>query len=65
MYPPSPILTMVCPNGQTHVEREERFHIEQQRRLAEFMLRPAVQTIIEKVGNDLMAEYDKTTSKGA
>jgi hypothetical protein len=59
MHPPSPILTMVCPNGETHVEREERFHLEQQRRLMEFLATPAVREITDKIGRELMAEYDK------
>ena len=59
MYKASGILTMVFPNGETHQEREERFSIEQRRRLMEFMISPVVQEITEKVGRDLMEEYNR------
>ena len=59
MYPPSSVLTMVCPNGETYLEREERYYIEQQRRLSEFMTSPVVQEITERIGRELMAEYER------
>ncbi len=63
MYKPSGILTMVSPNGKTHQEMEEEFSIEQKRRLMEFIISPAVREIMDKIGRDLMDEYQKVSRK--
>lgn len=59
MVKPSGILTMTLPSGKTHLEREEDYSLERQRRLMEFMVSPVVKEIMEQVGRDLIAEYNR------
>lgn len=59
MYKPSGILTLTTPSGKTHLEVEQEFAIEQQRRLMEFIISPAVKEITKKIGEDLMKEYNE------
>jgi hypothetical protein len=58
-YKPSGILTFTTHSGKTHLELEQDYSIEQKRRLMEFMISPAVKEITKKIGEDLMAEYNK------
>ncbi len=63
MFKPSGILTFIAPNGKTHLEIEQDFAIERQKRLMEFMISPTVQEITKKLSEDLMKEYNKIASK--
>lgn len=59
MFKPSGILTFTNYQGKTHLELEQNFAIEQQKRLMEFITSEPVKQIMKKIGEELAREYNK------